>query len=93
MPNSISDQAIVARGPTSYEFGQPLVAVDRCDRCGAQAHVASLHVLPADRDGGRRAVTLLWCAHHARQHHAKFAELDIEMFDPEHQLKPAVHAA
>lgn len=31
---------------------------DRCDRCGAQAFMATAHV-----NG-----VLLWCAHHAREH-------------------------
>lgn len=88
----MTEQATVARAPTSYEFGQPLVAVDRCDRCGAQAYVASLHCLPADRGGNRLTVVLLWCAHHARQHHTKFVESDIEMFDPNGHLQEAAHA-
>ena len=35
-----------------------MTATDRCDRCGAQAY------LRADYLGG----SLLFCAHHARQH-------------------------
>lgn len=38
----------------------PLTALDRCDRCGAQAYARTVH-----RDG---ASTLLWCAHHLHQH-------------------------
>ena len=34
-----------------------LTAVDRCDRCGAQAYVATQH----------RDAELLWCIHHARE--------------------------
>lgn len=37
-----------------------LTAADRCDRCGARAH------LSATMRGG----ILLFCAHHAREHHA-----------------------
>lgn len=73
--------------PTFYEFGQPLRAADRCERCAAAAQVASLHMLPADPDGERRVVVLLWCGHHARQHQAKFADMETEVFDEHHILK------
>jgi hypothetical protein len=43
-----------------------LSAVDRCDRCGAQAYVRI--ELPA---GGE----LLFCGHHAREHAAKIHEV------------------
>lgn len=33
---------------------EPLRATDRCDRCGAQAYVATDH----------SGMTLLWCVHH-----------------------------
>lgn len=38
---------------------KPLTALDRCDRCGAQAYIRA--TLPV---GGE----LLFCAHHGRQH-------------------------
>lgn len=40
-----------------------LTALDRCDRCGAQAFVMT-------RLNGR---DLLWCAHHFKDHAAKLA--------------------
>ena len=43
-----------------------LTAADRCDRCGAQAH---LRVRLAN--GG----VLLFCAHHAREHSDKLREV------------------
>ena len=43
-----------------------LTALDRCDRCGAQAYLRVR--LPA---GG----ALLFCAHHKREHQAKLEEL------------------
>lgn len=43
-----------------------LTASDRCDRCGAAAHVRA--VLPS---GGE----LLFCNHHARKHSSKLKEL------------------
>jgi hypothetical protein len=51
---------------------RPLVATDRCDRCGAQAYVRV--TLPS---GGE----LLFCAHHARKHEAKLQELAATIYD------------
>jgi hypothetical protein len=45
----------------------PLTAVDRCDRCGAQAY------LRVSLQGGGE---LLFCAHHAREHGDKIKELE-----------------
>ena len=39
------------------------LATDRCDRCGAQAYVRTMH----------GASELLWCAHHFAQHPALIA--------------------
>ncbi|WP_420812713.1 DUF7455 domain-containing protein [Propionibacterium ruminifibrarum] len=47
-----------------------LTAADRCDRCGAQAH---LRVSLAS--GG----TLLFCAHHARAHAEKIKEVAVRL--------------
>ncbi len=44
----------------------PLTAVDRCDRCGAQAY------LRVQLKGGGE---LLFCAHHAREHGEKLREV------------------
>ena len=44
----------------------PLSAVDRCDRCGAQAYLRVMI-----RGGGE----LLFCAHHAREHGEKLREV------------------
>jgi hypothetical protein len=44
----------------------PLTAVDRCDRCGAQAY------LRVSLQGGGE---LLFCAHHAREHGDKLREI------------------
>jgi hypothetical protein len=50
----------------------PLTAVDRCDRCGAQAYLrVSL------RAGGE----LLFCAHHAREHGDKLREIAAHVHD------------
>lgn len=49
-----------------------LTAVDRCDRCGAQAYLRVL--LEA---GGE----LLFCAHHAREHGDKLREVAVAFHD------------
>ena len=49
-----------------------LTAVDRCDRCGAQAYVRVL--LP-----GR--LELLFCAHHNRQYASALADIAVEIQD------------
>jgi hypothetical protein len=51
---------------------RPLVATDRCDRCGAQAYVRVTL-----SSGGE----LLFCAHHARKHEAKLLELAATIYD------------
>ncbi len=60
-----------------------LTAVDRCDRCGAQAY---LRVMLAG--GGE----LLFCAHHAREHGDKLREIAISVHDETDKLSdtPAV---
>ena len=55
-----------------------LTAVDRCDRCGAQAY---LRVLLAS--GGE----LLFCAHHAREHGAKLRQVAANVQDETHKLE------
>ena len=49
-----------------------LTAVDRCDRCGAQAYVRVL--LP-------RRLELLFCAHHSRQYSSALANIAVEIQD------------
>jgi len=54
-----------------------LTAVDRCDRCGAQAYVrASL------TSGGE----LLFCAHHGREHLPKLHDLTTSIQDETDRL-------
>ncbi|WP_019147860.1 DUF7455 domain-containing protein [Timonella senegalensis] len=53
-----------------------LTAADRCDRCGAQAYVRV--VLGAGE--------LLFCAHHARAHADKFAQVATEIHDETERL-------
>ena len=49
-----------------------LTAVDRCDRCGAQAYVRVL--LPGPLE-------LLFCAHHNRQYSSALADIAVEIQD------------
>jgi hypothetical protein len=56
---------------------KPLTAVDRCDRCGAQAYIrASLPV------GGE----LLFCAHHGRRHVAALRDKGADIQDESARL-------
>ncbi|HET8604978.1 MAG TPA: hypothetical protein VFM09_13700 [Marmoricola sp.] len=50
----------------------PLTAVDRCDRCGAQAYLRVQL-----QSGGE----LLFCAHHAREHGEKLREVAAHVQD------------
>mgnify|MGYP001039012501 CR=1 FL=1 len=54
-----------------------LSAVDRCDRCGAQAYVR------VELGGGAE---LLFCAHHARQHEDKLREVAVTIHDESGRL-------
>jgi hypothetical protein len=50
----------------------PLTALDRCDRCGAQAY------LRVELAGGGE---LLFCAHHAREHGDRLREIAVSVHD------------
>ena len=55
----------------------PLTAVDRCDRCGAQAY------LRVQLQAGGE---LLFCARHAREHGDKLREIAAYFHDETHKL-------
>jgi hypothetical protein len=58
-----------------------LTAVDRCDRCGAQAYVRAL--LPS-------GLELLFCAHHSRQHSSALTKIAVDIHDETDRLvRPA----
>ena len=57
-----------------------LTALDRCDRCGAQAYVRVL--LPS-------RLELLFCAHHNRKHAHALAEVAVEIQDETRRLARA----
>ena len=59
---------------------KPLTALDRCDRCGAQAYIRA--TLPV---GGE----LLFCAHHGRQHAAVLRSRGAEIQDESARLNSA----
>ena len=50
----------------------PLTALDRCDRCGAQAYVRVSLIA-----GGE----LLFCGHHFREHEARLRPLASDVLD------------
>lgn len=54
-----------------------LTALDRCDRCGAQAY------LRVELASG---LELLFCAHHAREHDEKLREVAVNVIDETHKL-------
>lgn len=54
----------------------PLTAVDRCDRCGAQAYVRV--VLPVGE--------LLFCGHHAREHAPAYTDVATSIQDERDRL-------
>ena len=58
-----------------------LTAMDRCDRCGAQAYVRAL--LP-------NGLELLFCAHHNRQHSSALTKIAVDIHDETDRLaRPA----
>jgi len=62
---------------TAVATGPALTAVDRCDRCGAQAYVR------VELNGGNE---LLFCAHHSRQHADKLRDIAEAIHDESHKL-------
>ena len=68
---------------TAVAPSTPLSALDRCDRCGAQAY------LRVELAGGG---DLLFCAHHAREHCDKLREIAVALQDETDKLvdTPAV---
>ena len=62
----------------------PLSALDRCDRCGAQAY------LRVELAGGG---DLLFCAHHAREHGDKLREIAVSVHDETSKLADAPRGA
>ena len=65
---------------TAVAPSTPLTAVDRCDRCGAQAY------LRVELAGGG---DLLFCAHHAREHGDKLREIAVAVQDETGKLVDA----
>ena len=61
-----------------------LTALDRCDRCGAQAY------LRVELQSGGE---LLFCAHHAREHGDKLREVAAAVHDETHKLGDTPAAA
>lgn len=64
---------------TTVAPSAPLTAMDRCDRCGAQAYLRV-----ELQTGGE----LMFCAHHAREHGDKIKEIAATVVDETHKLAP-----
>lgn len=64
---------------TAVAPSAPLTALDRCDRCGAQAYLRV-----ELQTGGE----LMFCAHHAREHGDKLKEIAANLVDETHKLAP-----
>jgi hypothetical protein len=62
---------------TAFAPSPQFTALDRCDRCGAQAYVRVKLI-----SGGE----LLFCAHHAREHADKIQEVAAHVHDETGQL-------
>jgi hypothetical protein len=69
---------------TAVAPSAPLSAIDRCDRCGAQAY------LRVELAGGG---DLLFCAHHAREHGDKLREIAVHVQDETGRLGDTPSAA
>jgi hypothetical protein len=65
---------------TAFAPSPQFTALDRCDRCGAQAYVR-IQLL----SGGE----LLFCAHHAREHADKLQQIAAQIHDETGQLASA----
>jgi hypothetical protein len=63
---------------TAFAPSPQFTALDRCDRCGAQAYVRVQLI-----SGGE----LLFCAHHAREHADKIQEVAARIHDETGQLE------
>lgn len=58
--------------------GEPLTALDRCDRCGGQAYVKAFL---------KSGLDLLFCAHHAREHMPALKEQSDSIVDQRSRLE------
>jgi len=63
---------------TAIAPSAPLSAIDRCDRCGAQAYVRV--TLSAGSE-------LMFCAHHGRMYASKLREIDAQISDQSVRLE------
>lgn len=71
---------------TTTFAASPLTAVDRCDRCGAQAYVRT--TMPSGSE-------LLFCAHHWHENESKLREIGASVQDELERLAevPAIAPA
>jgi hypothetical protein len=71
-------------GAMNTLISSPLVAADRCDRCGAQAYVRVTLLSGSE---------LLFCAHHARRFEPTLREQAAEIHDESGRLAETPAAA
>jgi len=69
---------------TAFAPSPQFTALDRCDRCGAQAYVRVQLI-----SGGE----LMFCAHHAREHADKLQEVAAHVHDETGQLASTADTA
>ena len=62
---------------TTTIAASPLTAVDRCDRCGAQAYVRTTMLSGSE---------LLFCAHHWHDNESKLREIAVAVHDERERL-------
>jgi hypothetical protein len=63
---------------TAVAPSSPLTALDRCDRCGAQAYL---------RVELQNGLELFFCAHHAKEHGEKLKTIAVNVTDETHKLE------
>lgn len=64
--------------PVTMTTSDELTAVDRCDRCNAQAYVRA-HLASG---------VLLFCGHHARSHRDQLLTQALRIDDQTHRMAP-----
>lgn len=75
--DSTTEEIEVTVTSTATLTAEALTAVDRCDRCGAQAYVRVTMATGSE---------LIFCAHHGREYTPKLRELEAVILDESERL-------
>jgi hypothetical protein len=75
--DSTTEETEVTVTSTATLTAEPLTAVDRCDRCGAQAYVRVRMATGSE---------LIFCAHHGREYTPKLRKLEAVILDESERL-------